>query len=167
VGRLFLLFTLLPIVELFVLIRIGRVIGPWYTIFFVIAMGVLGAWLAKTQGRRVITEWQMALAQGRVPNEGVLSGLLVLLGGVLLITPGVISDVFGLVLLVPPTRKLVAGVARTWLERQMSLGAVQIHGVGTPFGSPSAGTPPGGSPRGTRFDPRFGQVIDTKGENVE
>jgi UPF0716 protein FxsA len=162
VGRLFLLFTLLPMIELFVLIRIGRVIGAWYTLLFVVAMGVLGAWLAKSQGRRVLTEWQTALAEGRVPNEGVLSGLLVLLGGVLLITPGVISDVFGLFLLVPVTRKLVARGVRSWLESQIALGKVQVRAAGHPFSEP------GPRPkRGTRFDPRFGQVIDTEGERVD
>lgn len=167
-GRLFLLFTLVPILELFVLIRIGRVIGPWYTILFVIAMGVLGAWLAKAQGRRVITEWQTAMAEGRIPNEGVLSGLLVLLGGILLITPGVISDVFGLVLLLPATRKLVASGVRTWLERQMALGTVQVQGMPGPFGGAAVGgAGRRGAAKGARFDPRFGQVIDTEGEGVE
>ena len=166
-GRLFLLFTLVPIVELFLLIRIGRVIGPGTTILFVIAVGVLGAWMAKSQGRKVIREWQAAMAEGRVPTEGVLSGLLVLIGGMLLITPGVITDFMGLLLLLPATRRMATQAFRRHLEKQIQRGNVQVHTNGVGFAGP-AGAPRRSPNAGkTRFDPRFGQVIDTEGERIE
>src|SRR5512133_3368082 len=103
-GKLFLLFTALPLLDLWVLLRIGGAIGFWNTIALVVATGLAGAWLAKLEG-------------ARTPDEGVLSGALVLAGGLLLVSPGVITDALGLVLLFPPTRRVVATALRRWLER--------------------------------------------------
>lgn len=145
-GLLFAAFVVLPFVELYLLIRIGRVVGLAPTLLLVIATGLLGAYLAKHQGRQVLHEWQRALSEGRVPGEGVLHGALVLLGGLLLIVPGVITDVAGLALLVPWTRRLVAQGIHRALERQIASGQVQVHGFG--FGSPFAhGSPYGHGPR--------------------
>lgn len=110
-GWLFLLFTALPLLDLWVLLHIGRALGLWSTVALVLATGLAGAWLAKAEGLRVLRDWQRALAEGRLPDEGVLSGALVLAGGLLLVTPGVITDALGLVLLFPPTRRLAAAAA--------------------------------------------------------
>lgn len=125
-GKLFLLFTALPLVDLWVLLHIGRALGLWSTVALVVATGFAGAWLAKAEGLRVMREWQRALAEGRLPDEGVLSGALVLAGGLLLVTPGVISDAAGLFLLFPPTRRLAAAGVRRWLRGQIASGRIHV-----------------------------------------
>lgn len=139
-GRLFLLFTLLPLLDLWVLLAIGRALGFWPTVALVIATGAVGAWLAKREGRRVLRGWQRALEQGRVPDEGILSAALVLAGGVLLVSPGVITDAMGLALLFPPTRRLAGAGLRRWLERKVRSG--QVHVVTFRHGGMGPGGPP-------------------------
>jgi UPF0716 protein FxsA len=162
VPLLFLAFTLLPFVELFLLVRIGRVVGAGSTIAFVIAVGFLGAMLAKTQGRKVLREWQEALAAGRVPAEGVLGGVLVLAGGLLLILPGLISDVLGLLCLLPPTRHLIARSLQGYLARQVAVG--QVHVQSHDFGFQQPLRPR--EPRAGRPGTLRGGVIDTEGEEI-
>ena len=125
-AKLFLLFTIVPTVELYLLIQIGKQIGGVPTIAMVIAMGMLGAALARAEGLRVLREWQRSLAAGTVPTDGVVSGVLILLGGVLLITPGVLSDVAGLLLFIPPVRRQVAYYVTRRLERAMAAGTVKV-----------------------------------------
>lgn len=136
-GKLLLLFTLLPVVDLWVLLRIGRAIGVWPSVALVIATGFAGAALAKAEGRRVLAGWRRAAAEGRLPDEGILSGALVLAGGVLLVSPGVITDVLGLALLFPPSRRAVAAGVRRWLARKVRSGHVRI----VTFGGPPPGHP--------------------------
>jgi UPF0716 protein FxsA len=164
------LFTLLPFVELYLLIRIGTVVGTLPTLGFVIGIGITGAILARSQGRRVLSELQLALAEGRMPTEAVLSGVLILIGGVLLITPGVITDFVGLLLLFPPSRRLLMTLAQRQLEARIQAGTVQVQSYG--FGPPTGhmGHDVRGAPRATRSvrpspTPR-GDVIDTHGEEV-
>lgn len=168
-GPLFLAFTLIPLVELFVLIRIGRVIGAPSTLLLVVLTAIVGAWLAKRQGRKVLAEWQQALAMGRVPEEGVLGGMLVLLGGLLLITPGIITDVAGLLCLLPATRRLFAKSLQHKLAQQVQLGRAHVFTYG--FG----GMPPrspfdGRTPFDSKVEPpriRRDDVIDTEGEELK
>jgi len=122
-GRLFLLFTLVPVIELYLLISLGSVIGTLPTVGLVLATGFAGAWLARREGARVLREWQGAVNRGELPREGLTSSLLVLVGGVLLITPGVLTDVAGFLLLIPPTRRAIA--AAITRRVQQSLDAVQ------------------------------------------
>jgi UPF0716 protein FxsA len=131
VGKyLFLLFTVVPFVELYLLIGIGREVGAWPTIGMLVVMGMLGGWLARREGRRVMRNWQGAMAQGRLPEDGVLSGALVLVGGVLLVTPGVLTDVVGFLLLIPPTRRWLAARLRRALERRMAAGTLRVTHFG-------------------------------------
>jgi UPF0716 protein FxsA len=171
VGLLFLAFTLVPLLELFLLVRLGRIFGAGPILLLVIASALLGAFLAKHEGRRVLDQWRNALAQGQVPTDGVFGGFLVLVGGFLLIIPGVITDVAGLVLLVPWTRRAVASVLRRSLERQMANGTLHVQGFG--FGGPPPGF--GGPPRDVPRYPtelgrgparRSGDVVDTEGEEI-
>lgn len=133
-GKLFLLFTLLPLLDLWLLLAIGRALGFWPTILLVVVTGAAGAWLAKAEGRRVLTGWQRAHEEGRVPDQGILSAALVLAGGVLLVTPGVVTDAMGLALLFPPSRRLAGAGLRRWLERKVRNGQVRVvtfgHGPG-------------------------------------
>jgi len=158
-GRLLLvLFTVVPLVELYLLLWIGDLMGFWPTVGLVLLTGVIGATLAKLEGLRVLGQWQSALAEGRVPEAGVLDGLLVLVGGILLVTPGILTDVFGFSLLIPPTRQVVARFLRKRVERGIEKGTVRVHvggfGAAPPFGG--FGGPP----------PRGGSVIDVEGRDV-
>jgi UPF0716 protein FxsA len=125
-GLLFLLFVLLPIAELAILIRMGQAVGFWLTLAIVLGTGAVGAALAKSQGMRVLAEVQRELLAGRVPHRQVLDGMAILVGGTLLLTPGFLTDVAGLALLFPPTRRLLEAVARRWLERQIQTGAMRV-----------------------------------------
>jgi UPF0716 protein FxsA len=107
VVLLVLLFILLPIAEIYVIIQVGQAIGALWTILILIADSIIGARLLAWQGRRAWRKFQEALAAGRVPHREVLDGVLIIVGGAFLLTPGFITDVLGLVLLVPPTRAFV------------------------------------------------------------
>src|ERR687889_1885523 len=112
------LFIVVPIAELAVLIQIGQLIGVWWTIALLVADAILGSLLARSQGRSVWRRFNEALQAGRAPAREVMDGALVLFGGALLLTPGFLSDVLGLLLLLPPTRAVVRGVvARRVLPR--------------------------------------------------
>lgn len=130
---LLILFILVPLAEVWLLIEIGQRVGFWPTVGLVVGMGLIGSWLAKYEGLRVVRSTQRALAEGRVPEEGVIAGLLVLLGGVLLVTPGVLTDAVGLVLLFPPTRRLVAAGVMRWLARKVREGRVTVVRFGEPM----------------------------------
>ena len=105
--RLFLLFALVPLVELALLIRLGSHIGVPTTIALVLATGAIGAFLARNQGIRAWQRLQSELASGRFPGEEIFDGVLVLGGGLLLLTPGLITDVIGFAVLIPGTRALI------------------------------------------------------------
>jgi UPF0716 protein FxsA len=153
---LVLLFIVVPIVELFVIIQVGQAIGVLPTIALLIADSVLGSVLMRSQGRAAWRRFNAALTEGRIPHREVLDGALVIFGGALLLTPGFISDVLGIILLLPPTRALVRGlVARRLLPRL----------VVSRFGAPGSGVPPGGRPgRGGPRRPGDGDVEGTATE---
>lgn len=128
--RLLLLFIVVPLLELAILIRVGAHIGVLATILMVVGIGVFGAWLARREGWRAISRIQADLAAGRLPGDSAIDALLVLVAGVLMITPGLLTDAAGLTLLIPPAR---AGVRR-WLKRRfqgrltiMHMGPVGFH----------------------------------------
>jgi UPF0716 protein FxsA len=104
---LFAVFVLLPIAEIFAIIQVGEAIGALPTIAILIADSVVGSWLLRRQGRAAWRRFNAAVAAGRPPAREVLDGFLIVSGGALLITPGFISDVFGLILLLPPTRAFI------------------------------------------------------------
>lgn len=106
-APLLLLFVIVPIAELYVIIQVGQQIGALATIAILVADSVLGSLLLRTQGRAAWRRFQAALAAGRPPAREVLDGGLIMFGGALLLTPGFLTDVLGLVLLLPPTRVLV------------------------------------------------------------
>lgn len=120
--RLFLLFTVVPAVELIILIRIGGMIGAGTTLAVIILTGVVGAWLARQEGTRVWFRIQQKLNQGQLPGTQMVEGLLILVSGLLLVTPGFLTDIFGFSMLVPPIRK----VAALWLKKQFE-GSVKFQ----------------------------------------
>jgi UPF0716 protein FxsA len=116
---LVLLFIAVPIAELAVIIQVGQAIGIWWTIGLLIADSLLGSWLMRHQGRASWRRFNEAVATGRVPTREVLDGALVIFGGALLLTPGFLTDILGLVLLVPPTRAIVRAVLARRLTARM------------------------------------------------
>jgi UPF0716 protein FxsA len=152
IARLALLFVLVPLLELLLLIQMGRLVGLLPTIALVVFTGALGAALARSQGLRVAREAQREMAAGRVPGRALLDGLAVLVGGALLLTPGLLTDLFGFALLVPATRRALQARARRWWEKGLREGRIEVSQIGV-FGQ--AGwtyRPPDGG--GRPLDPR-------------
>jgi UPF0716 protein FxsA len=117
--RLALLFTVVPLVELYLLIELGGVIGVLPTVAIVVTTGVLGAWLARYQGLKVLREIGDGLSEGRMPTESLIDGLLILMAGAVLLTPGLMTDALGFSLLVPRGRAVVRRAVRRVLERRV------------------------------------------------
>lgn len=149
------LFVLVPLIELALLIWMGRVVGLLPTLALVFSTGLLGAALAHREGMRAFTAVQQELAAGRIPGRPLLAGLGVLLGGALLLTPGVLTDVAGLLLLFPPSRNLFFSWTRRRLEAALASGTVRIAtwGLGAwgdraESSGPAAGRPEGPNDHG-------------------
>jgi len=121
-GYLVLLFTVLPAVELALLIEIGSNIGAGNTIFIIIFTGALGAYLARLQGFLVLRKIQDDLNQGIMPSAQLLDGLMILAGGIVLLTPGFITDTMGFLLLIPWTRTLIRGQLKRKFEDMIRKG---------------------------------------------
>lgn len=138
------LFIVVPIVELFVIIKVGQLIGLWPTLALLLADAVLGSMLLKHQGRGAWRRFNEAIAAGRFPGKEVADGALIIVGGTLLLTPGFLTDIVGLILLIPPTRALVrAGLRRFAVGRFTVVGVPGGMGRG-PFGRGGPGGTGGG-----------------------
>jgi UPF0716 protein FxsA len=115
---LILLFIVVPLAELYVIIQVGQAIGALPTVGLLLLDSLLGSWLLRAQGRTVWRRFREALALGRAPARETVDGALVILGGALMLAPGFITDAFGVLLLLPPTRAVVRrGLARNALRR--------------------------------------------------
>ncbi|MGK5509400.1 FxsA family protein [Brevibacillus formosus] len=112
--------------ELWGLITIGSWIGGWNTVVLVILTGILGAWLAKQQGMQVFRMVQHQLSRGQMPTDSLIDGVLILIGGILLLLPGFVTDVIGLVFLIPYTRMIIRHLLKRWLWNLISSGRVQL-----------------------------------------
>src|SRR5204863_9824210 len=119
-ALLVLIFIVLPIAELYVIIKVGEAIGVLPTIALLILDSFLGAALLRSQGRAAWRRFNQALAEGRVPTREVFDGAMVILGGAFLIAPGFITDVIGLVLLIPPTRAFFRAVIARMARRRVA-----------------------------------------------
>lgn len=133
--KLLFLFTVVPTIELYVLLRIGATIGGAETILLVIVTGIVGARMAHREGLSVIRQIQEDAVNGVPPADKLVEGLMVLVGGILLVTPGVMTDFFGLSLIFPLTRRLMATRAKGLLKDRMHFEG--IH-VGAPRPGPAA-----------------------------
>ncbi len=131
---LFLLFTLMPLLELWLLFQLSGMFGFWTTITVVLLTGMVGAVLAKMQGLHTLFRIQNEMRAGKLPAKAMGDGVMILVAGVLLITPGVITDVVGLSLLLPPVRIAVRKVLQLWLAKHVKIEA-------NFFGQTAAGKP--------------------------
>jgi UPF0716 protein FxsA len=141
---LVLIFILVPIAELAVIIQIGQAIGVWWTVALLLADSILGSLLMRAQGRTAWRRFTEALQAGRPPAREVVDGAFVLLGGALLVTPGFLSDIFGLLLLAPPSR---AVIRRLLLRRVMHRMTIAMVGGAGGRTVPPPGPGDGRSPR--------------------
>lgn len=139
-SRLLLLFILVPLLDIFLLLKLSGVMGFANTVGLVILTGVLGASLFKRAWADAWTGWQRALSEGRLPEEGVLGAAMLLVGGALLITPGVVTDVIGLTLLLGPSRRWLAARLKPYLLKKVQEGkrsgrvrVVHMDGFGGPM----------------------------------
>jgi UPF0716 protein FxsA len=128
---LIVIFIVVPLAELYVILRVGDSIGWGWTILILAADSLLGSLLLKSQGRVVWKRFNDAVRAGRVPHNEVIDGVLVIFGGAFLITPGFLTDVLGLILLVPPTRRIVRSVARRTIEQRTvtAVGGAAVRGA--------------------------------------
>ncbi len=130
------LFIVVPIVELYVIIQIGSLIGVWPTIALLLADAILGSLLLRHQGRGAWRRFNAALAERRFPGREVADGLLIAIGGTLLLTPGFVTDIFGLIFLIPPTRAIVRHLMSRFVTgRFMIVGAPGAAGPAGPADS--------------------------------
>jgi UPF0716 protein FxsA len=126
--KLLILFTIIPVMELYVLIEAGRQIGAGPTIALIILTGITGALLARSQGFRLLNRIQTDVNAGRLPAGELLDGAMILAGGLLLLTPGFCTDLLGFCLLTPATRGLFKGWLKNWLQRKIQRGEIKIQG---------------------------------------
>ncbi len=142
ITRLALLFVAVPLLELFLLIRLGGAIGLFPTLALCVLTGVAGAWLARREGLRALWSFQERVARGGVPGRTLMDALCILLGGALLLTPGLFTDVLGFSLLLPPSRRWIQERMRRRIERRLADGSLRVTTVGG-FPGMDAGRPEG------------------------
>jgi UPF0716 protein FxsA len=147
---LILVFIVVPLAELYVILKVGDSIGWAPTILILVVDSLLGSVLLRTQGRSIWGRFNDALSQGRIPHREVMDGVLVIFGGAFLITPGFITDVLGLILLIPPTRTVVRRILQRRLGRRVAVGVVggtrtrpggdfDVEGTASDYDSPTRG----------------------------
>ena len=147
-GRLALLFVIVPLLELALLIQMGQLVGFWPTITLVVFTGVTGAWLARMEGLRTLWKLREDLESGRVPGQAIMDGMAILAGGALLLTPGVLTDLLGFGLLLPGSRRAIQRHIMARLERRIQEGVIQVSVSGaegwTRAPDPISPSPPAG-----------------------
>jgi len=119
--KLLFLFTVIPLLELWLLIEVGKIIGTWLTILIVASTGFLGVLLARSQGLLVLYNMQAELRRGMLPTDELLNGVCILVGGAFLLTPGLITDLFGFSLLFPLTRNPIKKVAVRLIKKMFKV----------------------------------------------
>lgn len=132
-------FVVVPLAEIWVILQVGQLVGPWWTIVLLVLDSMVGAWLIKREGGRAWQALRAALQNGRMPAREIADGALILIGGTLMLSPGFVLDVAGILLILPFTRPVARRLLTTVVERRL----VAAPGFGGPFG-------PG-------FGPGFGQ----------
>lgn len=133
-GVLLVLFVVVPTLELYSILRVGQAIGAFKTLAALIVISTIGAWLCKQQGLTVLRRIQDALDAGRLPTRELQDGALILLAGALLLTPGFLGDVAGILLLLPPVRAVVRPLLGRFLRTRIQVATVGASGSETAWG---------------------------------
>jgi len=120
---LFLLFLIIPALEIYAILQVGEVIGGLWTFLLLLASSLAGAYLVKREGRRTLQQIQRDLSTGIPPGEALLDGACVLVGGALLLTPGFLTDALGIVLLLPGFRSIAKNILKRWLMKKAMNGS--------------------------------------------
>jgi UPF0716 protein FxsA len=145
---LFVAFLVVPLLEMYVLIQVGQVFGAWWSILLLIADSIFGAWLIKREGGRAWRALNAALSSGRMPAKELADGALVLIGGTLMLTPGFVTDAFGILMILPLTRPIFRRALSAVVARKLLV---------TGFPGPDARRPGPESPGGSVVQ---GEVVD-------
>jgi len=127
---LFVAFIVVPLVEIYVLIQVGQVIGPWWTILLLILDSLFGTWLIRREGGRAWLALRVALESGRMPARELADGALILVGGTLMLTPGFVTDAFGILLILPFTRPAARRLLTQLVSRRLLAGYTTRPGPG-------------------------------------
>lgn len=149
-ARLVILFLVTPAVELALLLKVGQLIGHWETVGIIVMTGLAGSYLAKREGLSAWQRLNQSLSKGGLPGKELVDGVIILVAGALLITPGVLTDVVGFMGLIPPTRALIRKLIMNRVKKKMDDGSLNIQ-FGFFGGFPSGngdGDPPMGGPNG-------------------
>jgi UPF0716 protein FxsA len=125
--KLFLIFAVIPLIELGILIKIGTHIGTLNTISLVILTAAIGAYMVRLEGIGVMSRIQQNMQDGQFPAEELINGGMVLVAGALLLTPGVFTDVIGFLMVIPVTRNVIKRVIKQYIEKKISSGAFHIN----------------------------------------
>ena len=125
--RLLILFTLIPVVELALLIQLGQFLGVLPTVVLVLATGALGAALARSQGSQAWQRLQTSLSRGAFPGEELINGVLILAGGLLLLTPGILTDLIGFAALIPGSRHMIKAYLKRRIGQRVVSGEVDAN----------------------------------------
>jgi len=161
---LFLLFTTIPVLEIYLLFQVGGEIGILNTISIVILTGIVGAWLAKREGRAVFVEMNKSLQSGKEPTDLILQGFLVFAGGLLLLTPGFVTDILGFSFVFPGTRHAYIGVLKAYFKRAVASGTVKFYSNTNVYTQRTQGPP---RPEDFQRPNRGPNVIDVESERID
>lgn len=144
-------FVVVPLVEIWAILQVGQLVGPWWTIALLVLDSMVGAWLIKREGGRAFQALRQALQGGRMPAAEIADGALILIGGTLMLSPGFVLDLAGILLILPFTRPVARRLLTTVVERRLlaapTFGGPPGGGFGGPFG-PGNGQRPGPGPEG-------------------
>jgi len=153
--------VIVPVVELLLLVQMGRYVGLLPTVALVVTTGIVGAYLARLEGLRVLLGARKEVASGRMPAQSLMNGVCILIGGALLLTPGILTDVVGFSLLLPFTRGFWARRLRTALERGVKKGWLKATVVQVPWNRPPGGPGPSQAPFQGEPDFAPAEVVET------
>jgi len=167
-AKLFTVFTLVTLLETYLLYVFGAQLGAGWTLALIVLTAALGAFLTKREGLKIWNAWKESLGLGQMPEEGIVSGVLVLVGAVLLVTPGVMTDVTGILLLVPTSRRFIGKYVKAYLKKKFEGGSTVTQRVRVDNGdgtySERVEAHFGGFGRTRSRDP---MIIDAESEVVE
>ncbi len=150
-------FVLVPLVEIYVIVQIGQVIGAWWTILLLVVDSAIGAWLVKREGGRAWRALRSALEERRLPAGELADGVLILVGGTLMLTPGFVTDLMGVLCILPLTRPVGRRLISGFIARRLLPGAGATPGAAAPRGAATGRTQRGPGPGD---DVVRGEVID-------